>query len=213
MDAEIIAAIKRRYRAKQYERALDNIDENSDNIYDIDLLTVMRWISSIWEELPADIIANCYRHTRVLGNRLEVNDVDTLGVDAVQQADEELLRSTILDLAPHTGISIADLLNAEERMPTFATISEGNMVADIISDATETSESSEDDEPAIVAHSLPSVRAQLHALSVVKRIIDSEVIRVADRHVVNSAIRTIQREVRKQRSESAVQTTIDEFFR
>ena len=55
MDASIIAAMKKWYRQKQIERAIDLADDNIKYIYKVDILTAM--IKSIWTELPDSIIS------------------------------------------------------------------------------------------------------------------------------------------------------------
>ena len=63
MVSGIIAALKKRYRRKKMERAVDLADENISNIYKVDILTAMKWIKRIWEDLPAAVITNCWTHT------------------------------------------------------------------------------------------------------------------------------------------------------
>lgn len=66
MDASIVAAIKLRYRAKQYEGALYLSDKGIDNIYNIDLLCTMWWIKHVWDFFPMSVIPNIKKHTGVL---------------------------------------------------------------------------------------------------------------------------------------------------
>lgn len=55
MEAAIIASLKRRYRAQQYNRALGLVDEDG-YIYNIDQLTAMKYLKEIWEGIPSDTI-------------------------------------------------------------------------------------------------------------------------------------------------------------
>lgn len=48
------------------ESALDLIDENVKSIYNIDILTAAIWIIRVWNELSANVIQKCWRHTGIL---------------------------------------------------------------------------------------------------------------------------------------------------
>ncbi len=60
LDADVIAASKRRYRRKQYERALPLLERaNTKQLYNVNLLQAMNWICSIWEDINPHTIYNC----------------------------------------------------------------------------------------------------------------------------------------------------------
>ena len=66
MDAGIIATLKTRYRKLQYERALDLLEESNGQIYKIDQLLAMKYITGVWEDMDKKIINNCWFKTRLL---------------------------------------------------------------------------------------------------------------------------------------------------
>ena len=45
------------------ERAVDVVDESVRGIFDVDILTAIRWVREIWKELPSSLIKNCWDHT------------------------------------------------------------------------------------------------------------------------------------------------------
>ena len=55
LDAGIIASAKTRYSRYQYERDLDCLDASESNIYKVDLLTAMKAMRWIWDELSASV--------------------------------------------------------------------------------------------------------------------------------------------------------------
>lgn len=67
MDAGIIASLKRRYRVLQYNRVLDALDSD-DNVYNIDQLTAMRYMQSDWLDIPAEIMASCWKACGLSGS-------------------------------------------------------------------------------------------------------------------------------------------------
>ncbi len=67
LDAGVIASLKRIYRKRQYERALLLIDnEDSKNLYNVNVSQAMKWISSTWDSIESRIIHNCSEETRSL---------------------------------------------------------------------------------------------------------------------------------------------------
>lgn len=72
LDAELIAAMKLRYRSFQMERALDLSDENVKSIYKVEILSAMQTVKMKWKYLEAEKISNCWQHTKLEGeNTLE----------------------------------------------------------------------------------------------------------------------------------------------
>ena len=63
LDAGIIAAFKKQYRARQYQMALLEAELGNTDIYKVDILTAMRMCQRIWAGLSMDTIRNCWRHT------------------------------------------------------------------------------------------------------------------------------------------------------
>lgn len=61
LDAGIIASMKMRYRLRQMKRAVDlaNVDEN--DIYKINILTAMNWMSEVWTKVTNGTISNYWR--------------------------------------------------------------------------------------------------------------------------------------------------------
>ncbi|KAI1000312.1 hypothetical protein K3495_g7883, partial [Podosphaera aphanis] len=77
MDAGIISSFKRRYRRYQLQAAIDLDEQGATDIYKVDQLTAMRWCKAAWEDIPPSVVANCFRHTGLFPNPIEVlQDLD-----------------------------------------------------------------------------------------------------------------------------------------
>ncbi|KAI1007989.1 hypothetical protein K3495_g244 [Podosphaera aphanis] len=66
MDAGIIASFKTRYRKQQLQHAIILSEGGSSKLYEIDLLTAMKWTDKIWNEIPNTVHQNCWQHTKIL---------------------------------------------------------------------------------------------------------------------------------------------------
>lgn len=82
LDAGIIAAFKKHYRARQYAEALLEAELGSKDIYKMDILMAMRLCQQIWREFSSSIVRNCWRHTGLVDDNGEEEDDGEDAVDA-----------------------------------------------------------------------------------------------------------------------------------
>ncbi|KAI0999064.1 hypothetical protein K3495_g9135 [Podosphaera aphanis] len=66
MDAGIVASFKTKYRKQQLQHAIILSEGGSSKLYEIDLLTAMKWTDKIWNEIPNTVHQNCWQHTKIL---------------------------------------------------------------------------------------------------------------------------------------------------
>ena len=67
-DAGIIASVKRRFRRRQIQRAVDLLDLGiTEGVYDIDLKMAIPMIYDIWHRLEGSIIINCWTAASLIG--------------------------------------------------------------------------------------------------------------------------------------------------
>ena len=67
MDLGVIAAIKRRYKQKVVEHAVDLIDSgHCEGIYDVDMRTAATWVYEIWDRVENEIVYNCWKKSRIV---------------------------------------------------------------------------------------------------------------------------------------------------
>lgn len=89
MDAGIIAAVKKRYRSFQLERALDLEQYGPKKMFHVDVLQAMKWATAAWDLVTIQTIQNCWRHTGVLGDS-SVSLQDGVSDIESSSADKEL---------------------------------------------------------------------------------------------------------------------------
>ena len=59
--------MKKCYQKKQIERGIDLIEQgNLDSIYNVDLKSVMEWVSEVWCEIAPELIRNCWQKVQLL---------------------------------------------------------------------------------------------------------------------------------------------------
>lgn len=210
MDAGIIAAVNMRYRRRQLERALDFIDLGEVNIYNIDQLTAMRWLKTVWEELPGHVIFNCWKHTILLNEKLTASTIDSTDNASTVCAEGELQNLVDTLVTPVNQMSIMSLINAEDPMECTEEFSEDivvqGLIEEIVNKGDGESDGVVDDEASIP---MPSVTEQLRAIAQVKRLFEvhPEVWGAGGR-----TLNSLQRTVRIAAANSLRQSRIDSFF-
>lgn len=112
MDAGIIASMKAAYRSRQMEHALNLVESgeyeklNGKSVYRVDQLQAMTWCDEIWSAMRRQIIANCFRHTRILCPR-QYDDPDSNPEDAID-----------LDLdVEFACLSLTDIISTTDDIP------------------------------------------------------------------------------------------------
>lgn len=204
-DAGIIATLKMRYRNYQMDRALDMAeDENIANIYKVDVLSAMQAFNRIWIQMDAQTIANCWRHTGILGTST------CISVCEAEIRDEEAqLRHAVQQLVPsNVRIDINDLLNPVGENNCIADVSDDQLVDQITGSSSVGDEPVSDGEGDDVAP-LPPIRAQLQAIALCKRLCEAHNVN----ETIRGAVSALQREVRRQQQCTVRQTTLDGWLK
>lgn len=62
LDAGIIAWVKRRYKRRLLFCIFENIEAGQKSIYNVDVLTAIRWTYEEWNACPHEVIRNCFTH-------------------------------------------------------------------------------------------------------------------------------------------------------
>ncbi len=115
MDAGIIAAIKRHYRKRHIDYAM-NLDYcDAENINNVSQLQGMVWMRAVWNQLSSDVNKNFWRHTGLSDKH------DNLLVDltpaVMANAEDELGENEkpIAELVPaRTRMTVSELLKPGE---------------------------------------------------------------------------------------------------
>ena len=98
LDADIIAAIKCRYRRRKMRRALHLMDSNSNNIYKVDQHRAMDWMREIWETRTESIIYNSWRMTSLVKEPPK----RVISIESLVMAEREALAYMLYAAGPQT---------------------------------------------------------------------------------------------------------------
>lgn len=60
-DSGIITAVKAKSQHRLLFRVLDKMDSEARTLYNVDILTVLRWVQEKWLYLDEDLISNCWK--------------------------------------------------------------------------------------------------------------------------------------------------------
>lgn len=204
LDAGIIAWVKRRYRRRLLFRVFENIECGKKSIYNVDILTAIRWTYDEWNACPSTVIRNCFRHCFSQGGTSQ---------DAVssEQADQDCLSSMQRDAAESgvefTKAGLRDLLNPAEEDDVNESVTIEELGRDIAAAETTVSEVDGDEHPD--TDSTESVEQQLHCIAVTKACLERMGSLSPD---TNLAFLNCQRALRLEKQSKLKQTTILDHF-
>lgn len=209
MDAGIICSLKRRYRSVQYNRALDALENDEENIYRIDQLTAMKCLQAVWQEVPASIIANCWRSTGILqfyAGTAEIADGGTVE-EEVEAAE---LDSILVNLvATSRRMSISHILNSDD-LDIHEDVTDFSMSESVLGELVADSENGGEDQEPYEVETQISPQSMIDAVRTVMRANERQpMLNLRLQRDLRSLLRT----QRKQMVESRRQTTIDSFFK
>lgn len=165
-NAGIISTVKIRYRSFQLDRALDLVDESARDIYKVEVLTAMRAVKRIWNELPSSVIADSWRVSKFLpGDESARTPVAPTGAEV---ADRTYLQDRVHELVPVLNrIPIDSFFHSKEEDDCIQRISDEGLIQHIVE---ENSHAYNKQEDVASETPLPSLQEQLKALALAKRI-------------------------------------------
>lgn len=122
LDAGIIPCVKAKYKRRLLLRVFDNLDKGEKYIYNVDVLTAMRWTVEKWDSFSADVIRQCFLHClNENGNERstveeEVQDIALQSIDRdVQEHGVKFTKAGIKKLLnPQEENNDAETLNRED---------------------------------------------------------------------------------------------------
>lgn len=209
LDAGIIAWVKRRYRRRLLFRVFENIESGKNSIYNVDIITAIRWTYDEWNACPSTVIRNCFQHCFKQGGLSAENERGQ--GESSETADQECLSSMQRD-ATESGVEfttagLRDLLNPAEEDDVNESVTIEELGKDIAVDDTSVPEVDADEQPD--ADSSESVDQQLHCIAVAKACLERMGTLSAD---TNLAFLNCQRALRLDKQSNMKQTTILDHF-
>lgn len=205
MDAGIIAAVKAKFRRRLLFRTFDNIDTAAKAIYNLDILTAMRWVEEAWNSVDSTSIRNCWKHCfETLSERLLVNTTQDIETDLRKTVEEDMRAHSV----KFTKIGVESLLNPANEDVVREEISFESLVASITQP--ESSGIKEDSEETEADAGIYSVKEQLHGLAVAKDVLSREGLLSEE---TEKLILDRQRALRFERLQNMRQTSIVDHFK
>ena len=200
LDAGVIAALKAKFRRRMMFRVFENMEVGNQSIYNIDVLTAIRWIMAEWADMPSSCIEHCFRHC--FGG-------EEGGGSGFIEEGSDLRDGLIHDLNANgiqfTSIGIESLLNPDGEQDVTEPLLDSNQVA-FISGSAEPVEVVEGEEDEMEEY---SITEQLKALAISTASVER--LGFGDNAYLK-AVRGCQKELRAQKAASLRQTTIVEHF-
>ena len=107
LDAGIIAWVKAKYKRRLLFRVFDNIDMGKKSIYNVDILTAMRWTKEEWESCPSSVIKNCFLHCLKQGENFTAEERG----DIHRETADNMMRDATEHGVGFSRIGLENLLN------------------------------------------------------------------------------------------------------
>ena len=169
MDAGIIAAMKKRYRSFQLQRALDLEEIGHKNIFNVDVLQAMKWSQEAWDSVGPATIENCWRHSGVLGCQITPKSVEESNI----ASDDFVLRQQIANLCLEQPMTAEELILSDSSAAVHQILTEEEIIVHVqrasSSSSTDLEHLSDDD----VEEYLP-LQERIRALKTTILILDEE---------------------------------------
>lgn len=168
-NAGIISTLKVRYRTVQLDRAMDLVDEDQTDIYRIEILTAMRAVKRIWNELPASVIVNSWNRSKLIREDVALTDVTAL--TNVETADRAYLQERIHGLvAEQNRLPIDDFIHSKSEDDCIQNVTDESLISHVVDDPSFGIAAQGDQAADSSEAPLPPLSEQLKALALVKRI-------------------------------------------
>lgn len=204
LDGGIIAFVEAAYRTRIFHPILDNMDTGAKSIYNVDILTAMKWVKSCWEATSSSKIKqcwdNCFKSDDGVPSINPCRSIQTaLAADVRTQLNGQNF--------PFNRVALESLLNPEEEDECLDDFSVNNLLEEIFNPGLD--DVFDEEEVEVDENRFFSVSEQLKGLSVAIQTFEKN-------DVLNKDIKkhffSLQRDLRIQRQSEMKQTDIRSFF-
>lgn len=204
LDAGIIAWVKNRYRRRLLMRVFDNIDMGRKSIYNVDVLTAMRWVSEEWDMCPSEVIENCFNHCLKLTAQIEEEKRE----GSSKMVIEDMERDATEHGVTFTRLGLENLLCPEEEDDVVEVVSFQQLAYEVAG-IPDPEVREEEEQPCEEEAEFLSAEKELETLALAREILE--------RHgglcdEARKAFSNCQRHLRTEKTASMKQTTIFDHF-
>ena len=215
LDLGIINNFKIHYRQLFLRYVISKIDEASDVVKSVNLLSAIRWVALAWSQVTADTISKCFRKAGILDTDLDVICRDADDNDPFLQADNLLELGKLIEKTGDEGCSSNEFAYGDDDLPVCAEMDDDNWQSVFLDELTNDPGGEEDSDDEIEDDSaeqevLPCTKSFKEAIVALKDI----VLFLQQKGNTQEAMSlgSIIDSVCKCRNASTVQTTLDRFF-
>lgn len=171
-QAEIVSAMKCRYRLRQMEQALSILEvglPDMTKIYAVDQLQAMRWMAASWNAFPQSAIAASWKQSGVLQGHVDVL-WDHTGIVSEEEDNINALIAMIAKVVPLSRRMAVDfLLKHPAEQDTVEILSDDNMVDMVLGEQVGATQDGDNEEEDGVV--LPAVQEQSAAFALVRLVL------------------------------------------
>lgn len=203
LDAGIIAWVKSRFRRRLLFRVFDNIDAGKKSIYNIDILTAMRWTVEEWGRCPGDVIHNCFNHC--------FRKAGELGRDIEKEVEVETMENMQRDAYEHGGTvtqaGLQNFLNPEEEDNVLEQVNYDDLVREVA--GIEDDEAEQEEQIVTAEEDFYTIEQQLQSLAIARAVLEQHAPLSVD---FRQAFCNCQRKLRLEKQRGMKQTTILDHF-
>lgn len=165
MNAGIFASVKAKFRRWLFFWAFDNIDASSKTVYNVDVLTAMRWLEEEWHAVDSMVTRNCWRHCFDFSrNNASADTVCNINSYLKKLVEEDMQGHSVM----FTEIGKKSLRNSLNKDFVRVEISFGNLVLSITK--YDFAVEKDDAEETEAEAGMYSVKEQLYSLAVTKAV-------------------------------------------
>ena len=119
MDAGIIKYLKTMYREKLMQKRLLAYDAGAD--FNVNLVDSMKMLSQCWDQIPSQVIRNCYKHCGFTDPAVSVNDDVEIIADSTNTVDIEDVWNRTKNIVP-VGVELEVYLDIDTDIMTCESI-------------------------------------------------------------------------------------------
>lgn len=95
LDAGIIAWVKTKYNSRLLFRVFENLNVGKKFIYNVDILTALRWICEAWDSFPVDVIKNISNHCLMQTGNTNTDTKTRINAEALQSMERNVTEDDV----------------------------------------------------------------------------------------------------------------------
>lgn len=199
LDQGIIQYVKGKYRRHVLERMLLCMEAGRE--YNLNLLSALHILAHVWSNTPAEVIANCFRHSGFVRPDVCEAILDATSEDSQETAEE--VDDSCLERVLPSGVQLADYIAIDRDVATAGQLSDDEIISEVLGGHDEHDSDDTSDQPS----RRRTVKEAAEALAVLEEFCDG----IPESEYAHNHLMGLKKIVLRQVS-AKKQTRITEFF-